>query len=138
MYVQLEDFESLAIKCKDPSVIAERHHARSGLATAGGLNGNGAASIARIEQRQASIESQLRQMKTKVDGGSPAAAGASPELAEIQKQVADLMKFKAHQDGVMRALQSKVAMLEEKLADRDAAAAAAAAAAAELVAAGAD
>ena len=58
--VQLEDFESLAIKCKDPSVIAERHHARSGLATVGGLNGDGAASIARIEQRQASIESQLR------------------------------------------------------------------------------
>ena len=138
---QLDDFESLAVKCKDPSVIAERHHARSGLTVArGGLNGLAEGALARLEQRQATMESQLQQMKADAERASSggASAGQSAAVSQLQGQVAELVKTTSQQDGIIRGLQNKVAALETQLAARDAAAAAAAAAAAELVAAGAD
>ena len=143
--VQIDDFESLAIKCKDPSVIAERHHAHSRLAVAkGGLGGTGEAALARLEQKHATMEAQLRQMKIERErtpsGG--ASADQSAAVAQLQNQVAELVQSVSQQAGVIQKLQTTVELLERQLADRDAAAAsaaaAAAAAAAELVAAGAD
>ena len=139
---QIHDFESLAIKCKDPGVIAERHHARS--IAKGGMTGAAEGAVARLEQKHAMMESQLRQMKLAADRAP--SGGASVEqaavVAQLQSQVAELVKSVSQQDGVVRELQNKVAALEQQLIERDAAAAAAAeaaaAAAAELVAAGAD
>ena len=144
LHEQIDDFESLAIKCKDPSVIAERHHARSLTVAKGGLTGTGEAALARLEQKHATMEAQLRQMKTE-RGRAPsggASADQSAAVAQLQAQVAELVKSVSRQDGVIQQLQIKVESLERQLAERDAAAtaaaAAAAAAAAELVAAGAD
>ena len=142
LLIQLDDFEALAIKCKDPQVIAERHHARSGLTHVnGGMTGAGQVAIAGLEQRQTSVENSLRELKGRVAGGggnSAAMKVVSADIAALQKQMSEMMVFKTQQDGVVRVLQNKVIALESQLASRDVAAAAAAAAAAEAIAAGAD
>jgi urease alpha subunit len=138
--MQLEDFEALSMKCKDPMVIAERHHVRSGLThISEGMNGAGEAAIHDLVQRQISVEKALQDLKTQAaGGGSGRVSGVSADIATLQKQMTEMMLFKTQQSEVVSALQNKVLALESQLASRDAAAAAAAAAAAEALAAGAD
>ena len=129
----LEDFETLAVRCKDPAVTAARHHAASKLGHAHASHHAHQHSINQLEQRMTKVEVSARSAHEAIGkgggkggggggGGDPAAVKAvAGDVAALRKRLDELAAWKSTQDQV----QSKLAAMESQVSQSKQAAAAA-------------